>query len=86
MKSKFIAIGGLIGILVGITLAFLEPSILRFGLSFNQNFNKGLGSPDNYYLVTSGSVYNALPEVGLLFGLIGGLVGFAVFKIAYKKD
>ncbi len=85
MKSKFVIIGALIGILVGTILAFLFPSLLNFGLIFNQISNKSLGYPSNSYLVTEGSIYNAYPNIALFFGLIGGVIGFIAFKVVRKK-
>ncbi|MGA2910505.1 MAG: hypothetical protein ABSE04_01750 [Candidatus Microgenomates bacterium] len=85
MKSRVVVIGSLIGILVGMVLAFLFPSLLRIGLEFNKIINKGLGYPSNFYLITSGSVYNAYPTVVLVFGLVGAVLGFVASKFTRNR-
>ncbi len=85
MKSKFIAVGSIVGVLVGIISTFLFPNLLFFGLKFNETFNTGSGYPSNFYSITGGSVYDPLPIIALFFGLVGAICGFLIFKFVSNK-
>ncbi len=85
MESKFIVIGSLVGVLVGIIATFLFPNLLFFGLKFNETFNKSAGYPSNFYSITGGSIYDALPVIALIFGLAGAVCGFLIFKFASRR-
>ena len=86
MQLKFISFGVLVGIVFGLVVSFLSPDLLNQVVEFNKLFNQASGYPKATYIITYGSIYNVLPGVFSLFGLIGGLVGFIIYKIFDKHD
>jgi len=85
MKTKrFIAIGGLIGILLGIIVSFIVPDLLLFGVQYNSLSNYRLGLP--VYTPKGGSILNSLMVIPLLFGLVGGFLGYIANLLIRKKQ
>lgn len=81
MQTRFIVLGILIGITVGIIIPFIFPNLLVEGLRFNILFNKGLGYPADFYSPKSGSIFNVLTTFPLFLSLVGGVMGFVLYKI-----
>ena len=49
MQSKYIVIGALAGIFLGIIISFAYPTLLKFGFKFNLDSNRALGYQSNYF-------------------------------------
>jgi hypothetical protein len=81
MNLKFVLVGFLAGICVGIITSLLFPSILDAALSFVHLSNSSLGYPADYSSIGGSSFGNSISVVWMFFGLLGGMTGFAIFKI-----
>ncbi|MCL4418519.1 hypothetical protein M1146_00270 [Patescibacteria group bacterium] len=80
MQRRFVASGALVGLILGIIASLLFPNLLTLGLDFNRSFNQATGYPRDFHS-EKGSVFNSLLFAPILFGLIGGLLGFTIYKL-----
>jgi len=81
--SKYVAIGTLTGILLGVTLQLFFPDILLFEVFFNRSLRVQTGTP-TYPQYTSGSIFSVGFIAPAVFGLLGAIVGFAFHRIRNK--
>lgn len=80
MKSKrFLAIGALAGILIGVLISFLFPDLLKYSAEFNNSSRVAQGLPD--YSPKSGSIFNSLMVMPMFLGILGGVLGLVLFKL-----
>jgi len=82
---KSVAIGALIGIVVGIIIMATFPGLLPLDLMFNQLKNIRSGYPEDFYSFQGGSIYNTGAVVPIFFGFIGALTAFLIKKIKKAK-
>jgi len=82
MKTRFIVAGILIGIVIGAIVSLLFPNLLATGTMFNNSLRRTQGLPD----YVTGSILDGFYFYPLIFGLIGGIVGFLVFKLTSKGE
>jgi hypothetical protein len=81
--KRFIAIGALLGVFVGVIITFLFPSLLIFGAQFNSASNAQLGLPN--YFPKSGSILNSLMVAPMFLGIVGSVLGFIIYKLKRSK-
>lgn len=72
MILKFMAIGFLVGIVVGYILLIVDATLLSDIFNFKQTSS---------YDVRWGSIFNVSPLVPIYIGIFGGVVGLIVGKI-----
>lgn len=82
-QLKFIAIGALLGIIVGTIGIFIFPQLLNFDLTTNILYRQRLGYPTDFYSPTSGGIFT-ISQIPVLFGVFSGLIGLTTEKL-WKK-
>ncbi len=82
MQFKYIAVGALTGIGIGILLIILFPSLLTVSYNFNMMWlNHQWLYSGGYVNYKTGSPYNVAATFPTLTGIGGGAVGFLLFKL-----
>jgi len=78
---RYVVLGALIGIGLGIIFVFTNTWVLEEEVYFNIVMNERLGFPRDYYSPGGGSIFAVGSLAPLLFGLVGGGLGFLFFSI-----
>ncbi len=81
---KYIAIGSLVGIALGIIATFLFPALLLHESVFNIELRNNLGFSSDYYSPKAGSPFAVGSLFPVVFGILGGLLG-AIYLIIKNK-
>lgn len=79
------ATGALIGIILGIIIPFLYPNVLNIEFRLEQMVSKLLGYPYGQWSFKGGSIYSVGLLSQLIFGIIGGFLGYIISRKKYHK-
>ena len=81
IKNKFVVVGAFLGALFGILLEALYPKVAILEFIYNLFTRQQLGLPIYPDPFVGGSVFAVGGIVPLLFGIVGGLIGFILYKV-----